>query len=186
MKIKFWLVFLAISFTMFEPQVWAKQISPESTTPRRILLSMDTLFKPASNSDGFLVVKSSDLEILKKQIQEQFDLLESKANETSKLVNDNTPVTPSTQIENTVSSGEVLSIKNQEGGFDQLYVIIIGFFIVSCLILIVVYYSNLKKVKESKIRLADLENEFSDYKSTMIERERKLMRDLIDARNKEE
>jgi hypothetical protein len=53
------------------------------------------------------------------------------------------------------------------------------------LILAFVYYRNLKKVKESQTRLAELENEFSSYKSTMIDRERKLMRELIDARKPE-
>ena len=96
---------------------------------------------------------------------------------------------PSTLEENTGNSSaveELMPIQNQEAGFDQLYPILIGFFLITCSILIFVYFTNLKKVKESQTRLADLEDEFSNYKSTMIDRERKLMRDLIDAQNSEE
>ena len=51
---------------MIHSQVFANQFDPESTKRRNILPSMGTLFRPALNSEGFLLIKSSELEILKK------------------------------------------------------------------------------------------------------------------------
>jgi hypothetical protein len=149
---------------------------------------MDTLFVPSTNSEGFLVIKSSEYEKLKKQIKAQFEFLESEVNRSNKLGRDSIQQVSTTLEENTGNSSEIdelTTIQNQEGAFDQLYPILIGFFLITCSILIFVYFTNLRKVKESQTRLADLENEFSNYKSTMIDRERKLMRDLIDARKPE-
>jgi len=145
---------------------------------------MDTLFKPALNSEGFLVIKSSELEILKNQIQAQFNFLEAEVNRTSKFKVDSIQQAPTALAENNVEG--ISLVQNHKEGFDQLYFVLIGLFLITCSILIFVYYRNLKKVKESQIRLEELENEFSTYKSTMVDRERKLMRKLIDARNPEE
>jgi hypothetical protein len=169
---------------MIHSQVLANQLDPKSTTPRRILLSMDTLFKPALNSEGFLLIKTLELEILKNQIQAQFNFLEAEVNRTSKFRIDSIQQTPTALAEN--NGGGISPVQNQEEGFDQPYFVLIGLFLITCSILIFVYYRNLKKVKESQIRLEELENEFSTYKSSMVDRERKLMRKLIDARNSEE
>jgi len=141
---------------------------------------MDTLFRPALNSEGFLLIKSSELEILKKQIQAQFNFLEAEVNRTSKFKVDSIQQAPTALAGN--NGGGRSPVQNQEGGFDQLYFVLIGLFLITCSILVVIYYRNLEIVKESQTRLAELDNEFSTYKSTMIDRERKLMRELIDAR----
>jgi preprotein translocase subunit SecG len=71
---------------------------------------------------------------------------------------------------------------SQNGISNQLYLVLAGFFLLVSVILAYIYLRNQKKVEEFKNRLIDVENEFSNYKSTMIDRERKLMRELIDAR----
>jgi hypothetical protein len=185
MKIKFRLAYLAMCYCMIHSQILlANQLDPEFTTRRRILLSMDTLFRPALNSEGFLLIKSSELEILKDQIQAQFNFLEAEVKLTSKFKVDSIQQAPTALGEN--NGGGISSVQNQEKGFDLLYFVLIGLFLITSSILVFVYYRNVKKVKESQTRLAELENEFSTYKSTMVDRERKLMRELIDARNPEE
>jgi hypothetical protein len=129
---------------------------------------MDTLFRPALNSEGFLLIKSSELEILKDQIQAQFNFLEAEVKLTSKFKVDSIQQAPTTFIENTGAG--ISPVQNQEeGGFDPLYFVLIGLFLFTCSILVVVYYRNVKKVKESQTRLAELENEFSNYKYTIVD-----------------
>ncbi len=131
------------------------------------------------------MIKSSELEILKNQIQAQFNFLEAEVNRTSKFKVDSIQKTPITLVEN-IGSRRISPVQNQEeGGFDPLYFVLIDLFLITCSILIFIYYRNLKKVKESQTRLEELENEFSNYKSTMVDRERKLMRELIYTRKLE-
>ncbi|MFT7203788.1 MAG: hypothetical protein ACI8YP_002269, partial [Algoriphagus sp.] len=106
------------------------QLDPESTTPRRILLSMDTLFRPALNSEGFLLIKSYELEILKKQIQAYFNFLEVEVNRTSKFELDSIQQAPTTFIENTGAG--ISPVQNQKGGFDPLYLVLVSFFLITC------------------------------------------------------
>jgi hypothetical protein len=170
MKIKFWIAYMAVFYTMFLSQVSANQMRPENTNPMRIMLAMDTLFKPAPKSEGLLVIETSELEMLRKLIQDQFDFLEAEVNRTSMLGKDSIQQVPRTLEENTEAIEEITPVQNQEAGFNQHYLLLIGFFLITCLILGFLYFSNLKKVNESQTRLTELENEFSDYKSTMIDR----------------
>jgi len=185
MKVQFWLHLFAVCSLMSYSESYAQQPNQNVQSLNKILVSMDTLFKPAANSEGFLIIRSQDLDVVKKQILAEVKLMQADVKGGRSLPMDSINQT-SASLENVGNQdSKKVSQISQDDNSNQVYLILTGFFIVACLILAFVYYRNLKKVKESQTRLAELENEFSSYKSTMIDRERKLMRELIDARKPE-
>jgi hypothetical protein len=186
MKVKLWLILLIGCLYFTCSPGFSMQANRADQTVKKIYVAMDTLFKPAANADGFFVMSSQDLTFLKNQIKVEINSIQLPAPEKISAVNDTISQLPE-PIENSdyqLPEEEFSTFQTAE--FAQVYLILAAFFLFACLVLFFVYAKNLKKVKESEIRVVDLENEFSNYKSSMIDRERKLMRDLIDARKLEE
>jgi preprotein translocase subunit SecG len=179
MKVQFWLHLLAFYLFMSCSTSFAQQPKQNDQSIERILVFMDTLFSPAANSEGFLIIKLQDLDVLKKQIQLEVKSLQASVADERSLSKDSTTQS-SALLENTRK--QVPKTISQNGISNQLYLVLAGFFLLVSVILAYIYFRNQKKVEEFKNRLIDVENEFSNYKSTMIDRERKLMRELIDAR----
>jgi hypothetical protein len=182
MKVQFWLHLLAFYLFMSCSTSFAQQPKQNDQSIERILVFMDTLFSPAANSEGFLIIKLQDLDVLKKQIRLEVKSLQDDVTDERSLSKDSTTQT-SALLENTRKQvPKTISQISQNGISNQLYLVLLGFLLLVSVILAYIYFRNQKKVKEFKNRLIDVENEFSNYKSTMIDRERKLMRELIDAR----
>jgi hypothetical protein len=156
------------------------QEASNAEVSKNIIQSMDTLFRPAANSTNFSVINNSDLEQLKVGIN---SALASK-------VNGKVPVSilrvDTVYLESKVSQDSPSNAAAGLSDYSTLWMIAALLFMVISLVLLVMGFKSRRTMKDSLDRLNTLEADFERHKTNSISRERKLMRDLIDARNVEE
>ncbi len=162
------------------PSVYAQDNSTSSSRASSVIQSMDTLFQPAANSSGYFIIRNSDLERLKKDIttviSEKLSVQSPQAIERIDTV----------YIEKEglqATSSELAGIATD---YTWLWIITTIIFMLACVILAFLNSRNRKQTKDSIDRLANLQTDFDRHKMNSIERERKLMRELIDARSGQE
>jgi hypothetical protein len=182
------LTFVALLLSLTLPSLAIQQSTNIQNSAPSI---SDTIFRSAVNSPGYLVVKKSDWEAYKKlwndSITSQVKRLESERvavrrkldslNKASILptqaLNQQEPSDSSDSVESSDSSAQLNPV---------LLGILLLFLVANGLGLFFFFLRKNKGMKDQNERLNLLENELSDYKTASIQRERKLMRELIDTR----
>ena len=163
---------LLLSFSISKAQ---ENIHPIDDA-QNILYAVDTLFRPAANSSTYQIIRNSELQGLKLMIS---DLVDEKS-----IIKDSVIIqrvdtiyleTPQYQKTNSIVLGESNSM-------NFIWVIMTVLFMLGCLFLMFLNFKNKSQKMDSTERLKTLETEFERHKKSSIDRERKLMRDLIDAR----
>lgn len=152
----------------------------------------DTIFRSAVNSPGYLVVKKSDWEAYKKlwndsitshverlelervAVQRRIDSINKSSILPTQTLNQQEPSDRSDSVESSDRSAQLNPV---------LLGIILLFLVTNGLGLFFFFLRKNKGMKDQNERLNLLENELSDYKTASIQRERKLMRELIDTRH---
>jgi hypothetical protein len=162
----------------------AKQvISPSQKTGFEF---SDSIFRVATNTPDYLVVKKSDWNqlklILSDSLKKQQEFIDSEKQSIQTLLDSLKQQTQINQPENRIEND------SHEAGLgfqiNPLAVTIpsVALFIYG--IVITLLFFNQKKEQKSQVeRLKNLEIEINNYKKASIDRERKLMRELIDTRN---
>jgi hypothetical protein len=151
----------------------------------------DTIFRSAVNSPGYLVVKKSDWEAYKKlwndsitsqvnrleservAVQQKLDSLNKASTLPTQALHQQEPSDRSDSDESPESSAQLNPV---------LLAILLLFLVANGLGLFFFFLRKNKGMKDQNERMKLLENELSEYKTASIQRERKLMRELIDAR----
>lgn len=167
---------------------WFPAVSLQTTVSPNDARSVasDTIFRKATNSPGYLVVKKDDWDRLRKiwsdSLRMNNDLLQiEKTKYLSKL--DSIQQIPSpanrseiekeqTAIDSTSSDSKTLLL-----GLGLLFFVLYGGIITFRL------YSQNSGLKFQSERVDQLEKDFNQHKKNSIDRERKLMRELIDTQN---
>lgn len=157
------------------------QPRPENSTEKA---AFDTIFRSATNSPGYLVVKKSDWDELKRiwtdSLSSQQLALKSELNSMQ--------IKLDSLIKEGAKSPELEpqeKPKTESSGDTNLLIFWIALGVFACYGLGTTFYliSQKNAGRTQHDRLALLENDLMQYKKVSIERERKLMRELIDTRN---
>jgi hypothetical protein len=173
----FKIFFLCLIF--YTSSIQAQEAS-NAEVSKNIIQSMDTIFRKASNSANFRIISNSDLARLKVRIS---SAIESTGNR-------QTPVSvvrvDTVYLENKAYQDSTSNVAINSSGFSILWMIATLFFIMISVLLSIMGLKSRKTMMDSLDRLNTLEGDFERHKTNSIDRERKLMRNLIDARNIEE
>jgi len=89
-------------------------------------------------------------------------------------------------LESKVSQDSPSNAATRSSDYSTLWMIAALLFMVISLVLLVIGFKSRRTMKDSLDRLNTLEADFERHKTNSVNRERKLMRELIDARNVEE
>ena len=159
----------------------------QSDVPQGKQISIsDSIFKVAVNSPGYLVVKKSDWEALKKawndSVNTKLEKLEAQQSAVNRKMDSlqRIPV-PQDQTLDLPESPEKSDADFEVG--PVLIGVLLLFLLGNGLGLVLFFSRKTKGIKDQNERLKLLENELSEYKTASIQRERKLMRELIDTRH---
>ncbi|WP_241124366.1 hypothetical protein [Cognataquiflexum nitidum] len=156
-----------------------------------ISILFEEMFFPASNSNSHFIVNEEDLKQLKFIVQSHSDstdsiiksLLENNQLKTDSLLISNRSIDSLSLILN-----EKLLVENKDYQIKQAS--FFGrFLLIATLLTMVFFLSTLYFRIRAKYRynfesLAEVEKNFDTHKKAAIERERKLLRELIDLKNK--
>ena len=168
-------IILLLSYSLAKAQEPARP----QTEVLDLMDGIDSLFSPAANSSDYLIIRDVDLENLKAEISNTF--LEKSQSQNTAYVSSAEPVnlTPANVVSSSFSAEE----KSQNYNFLWILATIVLFAV--CLILVYLNSKNRLQMIDSIDRLKTLEGDFEQHKKASVDRERKLMRDLIDARSME-
>ncbi|MDP2039566.1 MAG: hypothetical protein Q8S14_00970 [Algoriphagus sp.] len=154
------------------------------STPETSLEVADTIFRRATNSPGYLVVKEADWDRLKKVWKDSFKQKEELLNQEQKKFN--AKVDSLQQIEASTNHQEPSpkSDNNTTNTSDfTIPILALGILIIYGTVTTIKLISQKIGVKTQIERLYQLEKDLELHKRNSIERERKLMRELIDVQN---
>jgi hypothetical protein len=166
-----------------------QKMSPKFSDSISILF--EEMFSPASNSSSHYIVNEKDLKKLKYIVQSHSDSTDLIVN--SVLLNNQLK---SDSLKNSIKSvdsltqilNEKLVVENRNYQTNQASIFGIFFSIAALVILLfflsTAYFRIKEKFKFSSESLAEVEKNFDAHKKNAIDRERKLMRELIDLKNK--
>lgn len=166
-------LFLIVNSTWSYSQITSSRIA-----------AFDSIFKTAVNSPAYVVASKSDIEVLKSTLKKERDSLtiklQSQEKELSQLKLSSTPVAQSTPVEVADSPQPVSTSSSTNYLLFQL--------IIALLVGVIIYFfmkdfSIKKEVREAKDSYQNLVVDFETHKQKAIERERKLMRKVIDLQN---
>ena len=153
----------------------------QSVPSKKDLSIFDTLFRTATNSPEYVVASKSQIKVLKeyfeKERAESLKTIELQEKKISLLQNSMDSVLRNANIQN---SEPIIS---QSGDYPIVLLVVLA-----CLsaLLIALYFRGLNERKQYKEGLDSYHNlvlEFDLHKKNAIERERKLMRKVIDLQN---
>lgn len=147
----------------------------------------DTIFRKAANSPGYLVVKKTDWDRLRKiwsdSLRMNSDLLQNERTKyLSKL----------DSIQQISSAANLLKIEKKQTTADSTFLDSTTLWLGLGLVIFILYggiitfrlYSQNYGLKSQSERVDQLEKDLNQNKKNSIERERKLLRELIDTQNK--
>jgi hypothetical protein len=145
------------------------------------LSPFDTIFQPALNSPAYVVASKDKVNSLRKyfenEISKQIQTTELKEEEIIELNNSldslikiTSQYKPLTQSSSKIDFSTILIVVNL-----ALFIVIVGLFFNG--------FQTRKSLKEGKDSYVNLEKEFDLHKKNAIERERRLMRKVIDLQN---
>lgn len=138
---------------------------------------LDTLFRTAVNSPDYLVIKKSDWNEIKSLVN---DSISSKI----RLAKEIQVVRTTLDSTSYVQTSKFTTFEKPEATFDKPVLLFLVALLVYGGIITFRLYAQREKVKVNQDILDETEKEFLNHKKSSVERERKLMRELIDTRNK--
>lgn len=153
----------------------------QSSTDNYDFYAFDSIFKTAMNSPAYVVASKADILALKNNLKLERDSLyvklKNQETELSQLKSQTLPTNPPSPIE-----------ENPQAVGSSTTSYLLFQLIIALLVGVVIYFfmkdfSIKKEVREAKDSYKNLITEFEDHKKKAIERERKLMRKVIDLQN---
>ena len=154
----------------------------QSKADNHILYAFDSIFKTAQNSPAYVVASKSDINSLKQSLKTERDSLYIKLQVQEKQLSQlkSAPAPVKAQSEKVEVTTAAVATDSPNYLMFQL--------VIALLVGVVIYFfmkdfSIKKEVKEAKDSYKNLVSEFDEHKKKAIERERKLMRKVIDLQN---
>lgn len=155
----------------------------QSNANDHVLYAFDSIFRSAMNSPAYVVASKSDIyrlkEALKVERDSLYSMLQSQEKELSNLKSATQPIL--TQPATSETSPEIK--REFSPGNYLIFQLIIAILMGAVLYFFMKGFSVKKEVKEAKDSYQNLVVEFESHKKKAIERERKLMRKVIDLQN---
>lgn len=154
----------------------------QSKADNNLFNAFDSIFKTAMNSPAYVVASKADIESLKESLKVERDSLyiklQNQEKELSQLKIAEPPIV--------TQPNELEEISRPVEASSSNYLIFQ--LIIALLVGIVIYFfmkdfSIKKEIKEAKDSYKNLVTEFEEHKKKAIDRERKLMRKVIDLQN---
>lgn len=138
---------------------------------------LDTLFQPAINSPDYLVIKKSEWNGIKELFIESIKAQETQfmQREIDRMMVDSTEH---------VKTSKILPIEKSEAATNNPLLLLLIPLIGYAAFITFKLYAQRERVKLNQDILDQTEKEFQKHKKSSVERERKLMRELIDTKNK--
>ncbi len=195
-KIKSTPLFLCFWVAIFTFNIDSFSKNKEEESPQAFLERLELIFSnnffDASNSSGFKIIKDSDVKMLEKLI---FQKLKEQGQQLFSLSGELQVKKDSIDLLRETSQSLLLENKILKAPKPDEY--LLGFkkttvifpLIIAALIGIIIYQliffiKSKKEYLESKENCLTLDKDFELYKRNAIERERKLVREIIDLKNK--
>ena len=154
----------------------------QSKADDNVLYAFDSIFKTAQNSPAYVVASKSDINSLKQSLKTERDSLYIKLQVQEKQLSQlkSAPAPVKAQSEKVEVTTAAVATDSPNYLMFQL--------VIALLVGVVIYFfmkdfSIKKEVKEAKDSYKNLVSEFDEHKKKAIERERKLMRKVIDLQN---
>ena len=153
----------------------------QSSTDNSEVFAFDSIFKTAINSPAYVVASKADLLTLKTNLKLERDSLyvklKNQETELSQLKSQTLPTNLPSPIE-----------EEPQAAVSSSTSYLLFLLIIALLVGVVIYFfmkdfSIKKEVREAKDSYKNLVTEFEDHKKKAIDRERKLMRKVIDLQN---
>ncbi len=146
----------------------------------------DTIFRQASNSPGYLVVKEADWDRLRKvwtdSLKQNEKLLIQEQKNSQAKVDSIQGMVDSMIIEESGSKSYTIPTNTSDLTIPAL-IFGLGLLFIYGLVITIKLLSQKIGIKSQIDRLDQLEKDLEQHKRNSIERERKLMRELIDTQN---
>lgn len=144
--------------------------------------AFDSIFKTAQNSPAYVVASKADIHALKELLKLERDSLDIKLKtqeeELSRLKTATPPVVVQANQQEEPSPAKAPSPSNY-----LIFQLVIALLVGVLIYFFMKDFSTKKEAKEAKDSYKNLVVEFEDHKKKAIERERKLMRKVIDLQN---
>lgn len=154
----------------------------QSKADDNVLYAFDSIFKTAQNSPAYVVASKEDIQALKEKLKLQRDSLaiqlKTQEEELSRLKTATPPVAVQANQMEEPSPAKVPSPSNY-----LIFQLVIALLVGVLIYFFMKDFSTKKEAKEAKDSYKNLVLEFEDHKKKAIERERKLMRKVIDLQN---
>jgi hypothetical protein len=181
---------IVIAFMLFiQSNEIEYKLSPKFSESISVLF--EKIFSPASNSNNHYIVNQKDLQKLKVIVQTRSDstdvIIKSlKDNYQSKKDSLNNSIKEVDSLTHMLSEKLLVENRNYQRKRASIFgnFFLITALSISLLLLITMYFKLREKYKYSFESLIEVEKNFDSHKKSAIERERKLLRELIDLKNK--
>ncbi|MFC5625437.1 hypothetical protein [Algoriphagus winogradskyi] len=190
------LLFLIITFFITHPSlIFAQEASEDSGSLESgtIDSQFDYIYSVSNNFQEYKVVKRSNLDQLKANILDSMSTMRTEvgdlklliANEKDSINNLNT-ILATAETEKLAAIAEkdnfsFLGIGIHKGVYSSMMWILVAVLAGALAIFSFQYFTSFKKIKKAQKDLAEVQEEFENHRKNMLERERKLKRELVDA-----
>jgi hypothetical protein len=159
---------------------------PNFSIPETSLEVSDTIFRRATNSPGYLVVKEADWDRLRKiwtdSLKQNQELLIQEQKKFNAKVDSLQQIEASTNNQKTTPKSDN-NPTNPSDFTIPILALSLGLLIIYGAVITIKLLSQKTGHKSQIDRLDQIEEDFERHKRNSIERERKLMRELIDVQN---
>ena len=153
----------------------------QSQTADKKLSAFDTIFKPAVNSPGYVVASKDQVNLLKEffqnEISNQVKITQIKEKEIYQLTS------LADSLRKIKSLESPTSLPSTKSYISSILISIVVVLLFTLIGLFFRGFKTRKELKDGKDSYFNLEKEFDLHKRNAIERERKLMRKVIDLQN---
>lgn len=153
----------------------------QSKADNHILYAFDSIFRTALNSPAYVVASKEDIQTLKESLKVERDSLYIKLQNQEKELSQLKSAAPIVAQPSIVQ--EIPQPVEAPASNYLIFQLIIALLVGAVIYFFMKDFSVKKEVKEAKDSYKNLVTEFEDHKKKAIERERKLMRKVIDLQN---
>lgn len=154
----------------------------QSKADNNLLNAFDSIFKTAMNAPAYVVASKADIESLKESLKVERDSLyiklQNQEKELSQLKIAEPPIVTQPNELEEISRPVEASSSNY-----LIFQLIIALLVGTVIYFFMKDFSIKKEIKEAKDSYKNLVTEFEEHKKKAIDRERKLMRKVIDLQN---
>lgn len=178
----------------------AQTISDEKVTEEKLSLKSGTIdnqfeyiYSVSNNFQEYKVVKQTDLDKLKTNILDSMRTMRTLVGDLKLLIVDEKDsiknlksimATAETEKLDAIAEKDnfsFLGIGIHKGVYSSIMWIIVAVLAGALAIFSIQYFSSFSKIKKARKDLADLQEEFDIHRKNMLDRERKMKRELVDA-----